>query len=367
MEDYYIISKKKSTFPVFNKIAYFWKKLIIMPGYFLVVLMLIPNSDAFAQTDSVWFSNGDLIVGEIKSMEEGVLIIETDYSDSDFKTDWNKVIRLKSTESFMISLDDGRRLNGNLFPVSGDSSKVLIRTEEEDVITDYLDMVYINLVNKDLLGRLDASIDIGLTLTKANKLRQYTSRSYIGYTADTWSLSSLYNMVKSVRDSVDATKRTDANIDFKLFLKRDWFINISFDYLQNEEMDLKMRSNVKAGLGNYLIHNYKMSFGVSAGTAWLFENYFTASEESRNSAEAYLGFDINMFNTGDISILSAFYAYPSITERGRIRTDFNIDIKYDLPMDFYVKLGYTYNFDNQPVAGASGTDYIMQTSFGWEL
>jgi hypothetical protein len=56
-----------------------------------------------------------------------------------------------------------------------------------------------------------------------------------------------------------------------------------------------------------------------------------------------------------------------MTESGRWRIDYSFDTKYDLPLDFYIKVGFTLNYDNQPVAGASKTDYVFQTTFGWEL
>ena len=37
-----------------------------------------------AQTDSIVFTNGNYMVGEVKNMSMGVMQIETDYSDSDF-------------------------------------------------------------------------------------------------------------------------------------------------------------------------------------------------------------------------------------------------------------------------------------------
>jgi hypothetical protein len=40
--------------------------------------------------------------------------------------------------------------------------------------------------------------------------------------------------------------------------------------------------------------------------------------------------------------------------------------KYDLPLDFYIKLGYTLKFDNQPAPGSEKADYVFHTGFGWE-
>jgi hypothetical protein len=59
--------------------------------------------------------------------------------------------------------------------------------------------------------------------------------------------------------------------------------------------------------------------------------------------------------------------YPGFTEKGRLRADFKTDLKYDLPLDFYIKVGFTWNFDNQPATGSSEYDYVMQTGIGWSL
>ena len=94
---------------------------------------------------------------------------------------------------------------------------------------------------------------------------------------------------------------------------------------------------------------------------------FSTDDEDRQSLEAFFGTELNLFDIGDLSILTNGYAYPSLTESGRWCADFGLDLKYDLPLDFYLKLGLNYNFDNRPVEGASETDYVFQLSFGWEL
>jgi len=41
-------------------------------------------------------------------------------------------------------------------------------------------------------------------------------------------------------------------------------------------------------------------------------------------------------------------------------------MKYDLPLDLYIRLGYSLNFDNKPVEGTNNVDYVFTTGFGWE-
>ena len=76
--------------------------------------------------------------------------------------------------------------------------------------------------------------------------------------------------------------------------------------------------------------------------------------------------ELNMFDIKDFSLLTNLTVYPGITEGGRFRSDFSLDLKYDLPLDFFIKLGGTYNYDNKPVEGASTNDYVIQATFGWE-
>jgi len=51
----------------------------------------------------------------------------------------------------------------------------------------------------------------------------------------------------------------------------------------------------------------------------------------------------------------------------RYRANFKFDLKYELTSQFYIVVGYTYNYDSKPVKGASKVDYVFLTSLGWEL
>ena len=54
----------------------------------LIALILHNSANLFAQRDSLIFKNNDVVVGEIKSMENSVIMVKTKYSDSDFKIKW---------------------------------------------------------------------------------------------------------------------------------------------------------------------------------------------------------------------------------------------------------------------------------------
>lgn len=319
----------------------------------------------YSQSDSLIFKNGNTIVGEVKTMDRNILTIETDYSDDDFTIEWDGVREIYTETYFLITLTDGSRHNGSLR--SAGPGKINILTENGQTFEiDHLDIVILDDIDQGFWSQLYASIDFGLDITKANNFRQVSMRSNAGYIAKRWQLDGSFNSYFSRQDEIQDNKRKDGGITFKYFLPHDWYPMASLDFLSNTEQQLQLRTTGKLGIGKYIIHSNHLYWGFSGGANYNNENYSVDSIPDRKSWEGFIGTELNMFNTGDLSLLTSILAYPSITESGRWRTDFKFDAKYDLPLDFYIKLGLTVNYDNQPAPGSPETDYIFHTGFGWE-
>ncbi len=310
-------------------------------------------------------TNGDIMVGEIKSLEKGVLFVETPYSDKDFNVKWSEIKEVYSTTRFLITLQDGRRINGNL--KTKEAGKVTLTDEDGYTTEAALDEV-VNLIGlkSEFWSRVDASIDLGFSFTKANRLKQGTMAIAAGYLGDKWSTEIFFNLFRSIQDSIAPTIRNEAGINYKYYLQHDWYLMLDGNYLSNTEQALKARYTGKAGAGKFLIHSNQSYFAVGGGISLNVEN-FTNEVPDRSSAEAYIGSELNMFDTGDLSLLSNIYVYPSLTEAGRIRSDFKVDTKYEFAKDFYVKFNLTLNYDNRPAIVGNETDYVYGISLGWEL
>jgi len=206
----------------------------------------------FAQLDTIVVSSGDIIVGDIKGMGRGVVTIETPYSDSDFKIEWSKVIKIYSKGEYIVSLVNGERMTTTIRTKPSDSSTVVLLKDGKLLNVEIAEVVYFKAVDEGFLDRLSASIDLGFTLTKANNLRQFSTRSFPGYLTNNWSADASFDAVRSDQDSVASTQRTDASILFSYFLWKGWFALTSAIFLQNDEQKLKLRSTPKVGRGNML-------------------------------------------------------------------------------------------------------------------
>ncbi len=316
-----------------------------------------------AQTDSLILKNGDVIVGELKSMDKGVVTIETDYSDKDFKIEWNGITEIYTESYFLITLSDGRRFNGTLKTES--RGKATIKTEERTEEVNMEDLVYLKSVDAGFWSRLYAAIDVGFELKRANNQRNLSVNSKIGYLAERWSLDASYSTVFTKQDSIADTRRTDGNITYRYFLPKDWFLVGDVSFFSSSEQKIDLRTNSKLGLGKFMIHTNRTYWAFQGGVSVMNETFSDESTD-RQSMEGFLGTELNMFDVGDLGLLTNATVFPGFTESGRWRIDFKFDLKYDLPLDFYIKLGFTVNYDNQPAEGASDTDYVFQTGFGWK-
>jgi hypothetical protein len=342
-----------------------------------MAIMTVVN--IYAQSDSVIFYNGNYVIGEAKTMTRGVLTMETDYSDSDFKIEWEKIKEIYTVTYFLITTSDGERYNGHVR--TSEPGKIMIITDsgnEREVNHD--EIVWLDDLDSGFWSQLYASVDIGLDLTKANNYRKFSTRATLGYVAKRWSLGGTYNSLLSRQDETEDISRTDGSIDFKYFLPKDWYPLVSVTFLANNEQQIDLRTTGKAGMGKYIIHTNRSFWGFSVGANYNNETYLpsttvdsvgneiTTTPADRRSWEGFVGTELNLFDIGDLSLSTKLVAYPSFTEAGRWRADFNFDVKYEMPFDddFYIRLGLTYNFDNKPVEGASKTDYVTAIGLGYQ-
>ncbi len=298
-------------------------------------------------------------------MDKGVAIIETDYSKEDFKIEWDGVSKVVTTSSYSVTTSDGTRHMGRLYSPS--TGTVVIYNQDSIPFRCQIDeIVLFNPVKKKFIDNLSASVSFGFSLTRAQNLKQLSIRSSVGYKAERWTSLVSFDAINSTQDDVEPIFRRDGSLNYNYLLPKDWYIPVTVTYLSNTEQQIERRVLTKLGVGKFLIHQNKAYWGFSTGANYNYEKYF-GDTMNRRSWEGFFGSELNLFDIGDLNLLTRVVAYPSFTEKGRFRTDFTFDMKYDLPLDFFINLGVTVNYDNRPVEDSPAADYVLQTTFGWKL
>lgn len=320
-----------------------------------------------AQKDSIVLASQSVLLGEIKGMEKGILVFKTIYSDKDFRIKWSEVRQIFTKRRFIIDLSSGQRIIANLETDTEDLERINVDAGGFMLQTKLKEIIYIDPTGDKFYKRIDASFEVGFTMAKASNLRQITAGAGLGYQTKKWVLSSSFDYTFSQQDSVENVRRVDGALSLKRLLPKEWFVQASADFLSSSELGLELRSTTKIGPGYYLNHTNISAFSVDAGIALNNEKYSNEIDDQKTSYELFGGVAFEKYAIGDLSVLTSLNAFPSITEKGRFRADLKLDLKYDFFSDFYVSLGWMYNFDNQPAVGSSKGDYVYKTTIGWDL
>lgn len=328
---------------------------------FLLLICIWGN----AQNDTIQLKNNDVLVGEVKSFSNGILVLETSYSDKDFKIEFNKVKGLIIQRKCLIILTDGRRRFGN---IRTDLEGLVIVTLEDKTVERFKleEVIALEEVDDNFWSRIKGSIDLGFNFTKANNNSQFTIGGKLNYIDKLWLIEGNISVLNSTQDDADKTKRTDANLELIRILPRKWYLLGDVSFLANTEQALDGRISPNIGFGRFLISSNKLYLGLSLGLTYNIEDYVDESL-NKTSSEGVVSATFNMFDFNDFDLKTGIKFYPSFSEKGRVRTDYDLTLNYDLPLDFYIKMGFTLNFDNQPAIEGNDFDYIFTSGFGWEF
>ncbi len=332
----------------------------------LSVLSLLIFFNLSAQQDTVYSSTGDMIVGEIKSMNRNVLTFDTDYADSDFNIEWDNIDGLISNTYLIVYTKDGHRFSGHLRYNKSKKKVVSIVDFGSPVVLFLDDIVQISTLELSFWSRIIISIDAGYSLTKANNLSQFSMAGKVKYTADKWRLGGGFNNVATTQDDVDPTTRNEANVDFSRDIFGNSFAFAGVSFLESSEQNLNLRTTSKLGVGYYLIRTNGLFLQTGVGLANANEEYGGDKPSKDNSFEGLGRLEFDAYDIGDFSFRAKFDIYPSFTNKGRVRVNSDVSMKYDLPFDFYIKASIIHNYDNQPHEGSDKIDYVFQTGIGWE-
>ena len=328
-------------------------------------MVLWIGSTLSAQNDTIQLKNNDVLVGEVKSLTKGILVLKTTYSDKDFRIEFDEVEGIIIQRKCLLTLTNGRRRFGN---IRTDIDGLVKITLEDNTIETYKleELIGLNEIDDKFWSRIKGSIDFGFNFTKANSNSQFTINGTLNYIDKSWLYEGDISVLSSAQDDADKTKRTDANLELIHILPRKWYLLGDVSFLANTEQALDGRISPSIGFGKFLISSNKLYLGLSIGFTYNIENYVDETL-NKTSSEAVLASSFNMFDFEDIDINTGVEFFTSLSEKGRFRADYDITLKYNLPYDVYINFGYTLNFDNQPAIEGNNIDYIFNSGIGWKF
>jgi hypothetical protein len=335
----------------------------------LCCAIIVPAAatQAAPKTDVVYFTNGDRLTGEIKSLEKGKLELSTSTAGT-VDIEWDKIARIETDQYLRVEMSSGARFHGRV-PQDQQTGSIRLAAPGEAAAQPLAmaDVVRIAPIQYgSLVDRLDGYLTVGFSYAKADSRTDFdfsgglSSRNEIRE----WTLDGQTTV--NAQSNASTTSMYDVTLANKRFMQDRWFQAYFGTVQGNEELGLNIREVLGAGIGRYLAQDMHHEWFVVAGLAYDREDF--ESQPIQDSLEGVLSTQYSFFryDTPKRSIDVGLAVFPSLTESGRVRAEADIDWRIELVEDFFFDMNFYGSYDSKADPEApSNVDYGVITSLGY--
>ena len=331
------------------------------------LLLWSQPAQADPKTDKVILQNGDMITCDIKEMTYGKVRANTDDMGTVY-IEWDKVARLISRYRFLVKLNSGALVYGQL-PDSDEDNilNVVFEYEAEGARIPLHQVVSIESIRYDIWDRVDLSVSAGFNWTKASE----TSHADVAASANYKGRIYRYGIggdatLTTERDNT-TTRRQNLELYAGRLLNGRLQTNLNSGLQRNDQLGLALRASAGMDLGYLLIMSRHLELSTHAGLAGTRE-WATRDAPHEDAAEAVLtvNFTFFQYDSPKTNLSAKAEIYPSLTVSDRVRLEFDTSLRHEVVSDLFVELKYYESRDNHPPAGAAATeDRGVVFSLGW--
>ena len=321
--------------------------------------------------DVVVLKNGDKLTCEIQKLDHGYLSIGLDYVDGTVLVDWTKIASIQSSQLFVVTDEQGTVFEGpisSLIRASDGVPFLTIQSGQSPAKIPKADVSTIRQTETRFWHNLHGAVSAGATFTKSNNQSQFNTNANMSYITRYWSASAEFQSTFNGSLSVPSDLRRDINMSaMRVLNQKNYFAITVADLLRSDEQELGLRTTFGGGLGKLLMNEDRTRFYVLGGAVWTREHYTATDPQHFNSAEGMVGTKLEYFRFKTTNYYIAAYAYPSMSQLGRIRFDANTGVKYQLVKDLYINFTFYLNYDSQPPRATTKSDYGGTSSLSWSF
>jgi hypothetical protein len=336
---------------------------VILPAALVIVVAL--DTPARAQkTDIVTLANGDRITGEVSTLNRGQLEYKTD-DQGTLYIEWDKVATVTSTGQFEVGTSDGQRFVGSLGSEPGRVLLVVATTGTDRLLMT--DVTVITKIGRSFWAKLDGSVDVGFSYTKSSDIAQLNLNSNTLYRSP--SFEARLTASATATQTSDEEGRDDRGTVQASYLRyrgKRWFVGGGAGVETNESLGIKLRSQVSGAVGQRLVNTNRAQLAIGGGLS-VNDEHGVDTEPTQN-IEAIMTFRTSYYayDYPKTNIDVAFQYFPSLSDFGRQRIQFDSSFRRELWKDVFLAVNVFDTFDSQPPsADADKNDVGVVLSFGW--
>jgi hypothetical protein len=330
----------------------------------VAVLLLAPCAALAQKTDVVTLVNGDTLTCEIKLLDRGRLQVSTDHLGTVY-IEWDKVASVTATRLFRVETASGLRLLGRL-ATSSPRRLDVVQEAEPPIQLDGVDVVYIAPIGRSFWSQIDGGLNVGLSYTQSSGVAQASFGANALYRRPSLQLTATASSYLTAETDGDDTSRHSLELGGSRYYGRRSLWLLQGGFMRNQELGYDLRATVSAGVGSFLARSNHNVVAVGGGLSTSRE--VPVDGDSRQQLDALLALRQSYFryDTPKTDISTSLYAYPGLSDWGRVRLELDSRINRELVKDFTVGFSIYDSYDSRPpTEGARKNDVGLSLTIGW--
>lgn len=332
----------------------------------LLPVLLFSSPLSADKTDVVVLQNGDKITGELKGLHRGKLEFSTDSMGTVF-IEWDDIEAIISSTGQSVELSDGQRYYGPLAKAENEDT-VQINTEQGTVDLSTLDVVSMYPVEAGFWDRLDVNVSLGFSWDKASSVGRYSVGLETEYRDPRFITRASFSTELTTQTERDDTSRSVADILHNVFKPNKRYVTYFGSVESNDELGLDYRALAGVGYGWVPIRSNRNWFSLAGGFDVNRERSSDGVEETNVEAVGMVSYEYYKYNDPERRFTTNLVLFPSLTDFGRVRAQFNSDFRLEFLDDLFWIFDVFATYDSEPLDGeASNSDYGVTSSFAYKF
>ena len=325
----------------------------------VLVTLLLPCIAQVANAAEFRLKDGSVVFGEIVSLADGEdLVVDTEHM-GEVTIEWDSIVAVSGTQVVEVELFDGRRQLGTV--TFGEAGVSIIG---QDTVTVDPDSVFaMSDVNETFGDALEAYTDLGMNVVRGNnRVTQVSFGAGIGYDSTDFEASIDATTIINEQVETEDTRRVTLKGNYTHKFDGGWRAIGLYQFESDEQQNLDGRSLFGGALAKRVINQRRHRVELYGGLAVNSEEF--ADTPRNQTLEGILGARYRLRWAADADL--AFTVLPNLEESGRVRTQFDGSLSFDLFSDFDFKITVYDRYDSQPPPGNKKNDTGVTLGLSWE-
>ena len=331
-----------------------------------IILWGIITTTFPAMADELHLSNGDVISGQLIRMEENQLFFKTTYAD-EIKVNWSEVINLITDDPITVIFNDDKVVSG--ISQKASFNMMQLETEKREAPANFKlsEVAAINPGKKPVV-KITARLNVGLTQERGNtdKDRFRLDGEFVARSEkNRYTLLGELNKEKAKGDTT--VENWLAFGRYSYFLTQKWFLYALGLFEHDKFADLDLRSTVGTGSGYQFFESEALNLSVSAGPAWVDEDFDEAEDEDYAAGQWLFSYDQFFFNKS-VQLFHRQIGWISMFESDKWVFKTRQGLRFPIYKGFTATIQYDYDYDNEPSSDADDKwDSKLMFLLGWQF